>query len=89
MTSPLLCIVFAAAALICATGWYAEHRRRVTILQRYSEVQDLNDAILQRYRELTDAGLEATRVIIRLTEALQAKRGRAQSLPHRVRMYVN
>jgi hypothetical protein len=75
MTSPLLCVVFAAAALICATGWYAEHRRRV--------------AVLQRYRELTDAGIEATRVIIRLTAALQAKGGRAQSLPHRVRMYVN
>jgi hypothetical protein len=77
--SILLCVVSAVAALTCAAGWYIEHRRRV--------------AVLQRYRELTDAGIEATRVIIRLTAALQAKGGRADrasgSIPHRVRMYVN
>lgn len=73
MTSPLLCIVSTAAALICAAGWYIEHRRRVAVLQRYREVLTLNN--------------DALRTIDQLTEALRSRL--AQRIPHRVRMYVN
>lgn len=87
MTSPLLCIVSTVAALICAAGWYAEHRRRVAVLQRYREVQALNDAILQNYREVLTLNNDALRTIDQLTEALLSHL--AQRIPHRVRMYVN
>lgn len=69
----ILCIVSAAAALICAAGWYTEHRRRVDVLQRYREVLALND--------------DALRTIDQLTEALRSRT--AQRIPPRTRMYVN
>jgi hypothetical protein len=87
MTSTLLCIVSTAAALICAAGWYIEHRRRVAVLQRYGEVQDLNDAILQNYREVLTLNNDALRTIDQLTEALRSRI--AQRIPPHTRMYVN
>jgi len=75
MTGSLFCAFCAAATLICAAGWYTEHRLRVAILQRYLEAADL--------------GAEAARTIVQLTEALEAKRGRAATLPPRARLYVN
>lgn len=75
MTGSLFCALCAAATLICATGWYTEHRLRVAIQRRYLEGAELHE--------------EAARVITQLTEALEAKRGRTPTLPPRLKIHVN
>jgi len=75
MTGSLFCAFCAAATLICAAGWRIEYQRHRQTL-RYWEA-------------CAGSQVEAAQVIVQLTEALEAKRGRTPTLPPRLKIHVN